>query len=117
MNKFETFLSKKGIPIGDVTTPFERLLMRMGLISMPIGLLNYSIRSIWFSIAFTALFLGFIELVLEVLAGISFFTSVPPLIIFISVCILLSFGPIAAYFKNKSIEKHRSALMSFLSEQ
>lgn len=117
MNKFEKFLLEKGIPIQKVSTPLERLLMRIGLISMPIGLLSYWKRAIWFSLAFAILFVGTVEIFLQLFVRVSFFTLVPREIVIKCVCILLLFGPITAFFSRISIKKHRNALESFLGDQ
>lgn len=113
VSDFETFILAKGIPISEVTTPLERLLLRLGLISKPVGMFSYPIRALWFSITFCGLFLGVIELTLRLLFEISFFTSLPPTVIFLSIIILLSFGPVAAYFSVRAMQRHRDVLKFF----
>lgn len=116
MNKFEIFLFEKGIPISEVATPFERVLMRIGLLTIPVGLLNYPIRAIWFSMLFTLSLLGLFEFVVQVIVGRSLFTTVSTPDLLLAIFSLLLFGPIAAYFSNKKAEKHRNILQVFLSE-
>jgi hypothetical protein len=117
MSKFESFLSEHGIPIGELATPAERLLMRLGLITSPVGLLNYPVRALWFSVLFTVMYLGSIELILRGFLQISFFSAIPLELVVLSICILLLFGPFAAYFSCQSAMKHRAVLQKYWHNQ
>jgi hypothetical protein len=115
MSNFEKFCLTNNIPLKEVVAPLERVLLRLGFISKPIGMLSYWRRSIWFSILFSVMFLGTFELILR-LVGTSFLTAVPPTERLISVFALLCFGPVTAFFSMRAIKKHRDILITFRDE-
>ena len=115
MSDFEAFVLTKGIPFNEVATPLDRLLLRVGVISKPLAILSYFNRALWYSIVFSILFVGTVELLLRLLVGTSFLTSLTPREVFISALLLVCFGPVTASFSSKKFKKHRAVILTFKS--